>query len=192
MHFIRRDILIVTGGVIPPQDYDFLYKSGVTEIFGPGEQSAKYIHSTLQDPWRLVVRNPIANCLTFCRNQNHRCSDQDRRLSFEKRRCIREKSHELNEAEFFQVLVLLALDCEHCPLRWSLNDCDGTSSAVSCEPQDEYMGYRSGAEQKNTCSTAKCQLQGGSTESCVSFVVLDTSHQQHSDVSVRYFSGASS
>lgn len=27
---------MVTGGVIPPQDYDALYKSGVTLIFGPG------------------------------------------------------------------------------------------------------------------------------------------------------------
>jgi len=26
----------VVGGVIPPQDYDFLFKAGVSEIFGPG------------------------------------------------------------------------------------------------------------------------------------------------------------
>lgn len=32
----RDDILIVAGGVIPPQDYDFLYKNGAVEIFGPG------------------------------------------------------------------------------------------------------------------------------------------------------------
>lgn len=32
----RPDILIVAGGVIPPQDYDFLYKAGVSFIFGPG------------------------------------------------------------------------------------------------------------------------------------------------------------
>jgi methylmalonyl-CoA mutase len=30
------DILVVTGGVIPPGDYDFLYKSGAKCIFGPG------------------------------------------------------------------------------------------------------------------------------------------------------------
>jgi len=30
------DIVIIAGGVIPPQDYDFLYKAGVSEIFGPG------------------------------------------------------------------------------------------------------------------------------------------------------------
>jgi methylmalonyl-CoA mutase len=32
----RDDILVVVGGVIPPQDYAFLYKSGVAGIFGPG------------------------------------------------------------------------------------------------------------------------------------------------------------
>ena len=30
------DIAVVCGGVIPAQDYDFLYKAGVAEIFGPG------------------------------------------------------------------------------------------------------------------------------------------------------------
>ena len=32
----REDISVVVGGVIPPQDYDFLHKSGVVGIFGPG------------------------------------------------------------------------------------------------------------------------------------------------------------
>ena len=32
----REDILVVVGGVIPAQDYDFLYKEGVAGIFGPG------------------------------------------------------------------------------------------------------------------------------------------------------------
>lgn len=32
----REDILVVTGGVIPPQDYPFLYECGVSSIFGPG------------------------------------------------------------------------------------------------------------------------------------------------------------
>jgi methylmalonyl-CoA mutase len=30
------DILVVCGGVIPPKDYDFLKKAGVSAIFGPG------------------------------------------------------------------------------------------------------------------------------------------------------------
>ena len=32
----RDDILIIVGGVIPPQDYDELRKSGAVAIFGPG------------------------------------------------------------------------------------------------------------------------------------------------------------
>jgi len=32
----REDIIVVAGGVIPKQDYDFLYDSGVTAVFGPG------------------------------------------------------------------------------------------------------------------------------------------------------------
>ncbi|MES2678623.1 MAG: methylmalonyl-CoA mutase [Bacteroidota bacterium] len=34
--FGRDDIMVVAGGVIPQQDYDFLFKAGVTSIFGPG------------------------------------------------------------------------------------------------------------------------------------------------------------
>ena len=32
----REDIMVVVGGVIPPQDYDALYKAGAVAIFGPG------------------------------------------------------------------------------------------------------------------------------------------------------------
>jgi methylmalonyl-CoA mutase len=32
----REDIMVIVGGVIPPQDYDFLHKAGVVAIFGPG------------------------------------------------------------------------------------------------------------------------------------------------------------
>ena len=32
----REDIMVVVGGVIPPQDYDFLFQSGAACIFGPG------------------------------------------------------------------------------------------------------------------------------------------------------------
>ena len=37
----REDIVVFAGGVIPPQDYDFLYKAGVAAIFGPGTPVAK-------------------------------------------------------------------------------------------------------------------------------------------------------
>jgi len=32
----RDDIQIVVGGVIPPQDYDFLREHGAAAVFGPG------------------------------------------------------------------------------------------------------------------------------------------------------------
>lgn len=34
----REDILVIAGGVIPEQDYDYLYKQGVALIFGPGTE----------------------------------------------------------------------------------------------------------------------------------------------------------
>jgi methylmalonyl-CoA mutase len=37
----REDIKIVVGGVIPQQDYDYLYKQGVLSIFGPGTVISK-------------------------------------------------------------------------------------------------------------------------------------------------------
>ena len=36
----REDIMVIAGGVIPAQDYDFLYKAGVAAIFGPGTSVA--------------------------------------------------------------------------------------------------------------------------------------------------------
>ena len=32
----REDIMVVVGGVIPPQDYEFLKKNGAAAVFGPG------------------------------------------------------------------------------------------------------------------------------------------------------------
>jgi methylmalonyl-CoA mutase len=32
----RDDILVIAGGVIPQQDYDYLYNAGVSGVFGPG------------------------------------------------------------------------------------------------------------------------------------------------------------
>ena len=44
----REDILVVCGGVIPKQDYDFLYNVGVSAIFGPGTIIAKAAIEILQ------------------------------------------------------------------------------------------------------------------------------------------------
>jgi methylmalonyl-CoA mutase len=32
----REDIIVIVGGVIPAQDYEFLYEHGAAAIFGPG------------------------------------------------------------------------------------------------------------------------------------------------------------
>ena len=45
----REDIKVVVGGVIPGQDYDFLYKAGVSGIFGPGTVIAKAAQEMLED-----------------------------------------------------------------------------------------------------------------------------------------------
>ena len=32
----REDIMVIVGGVIPKQDYDFLFQAGAEAVFGPG------------------------------------------------------------------------------------------------------------------------------------------------------------
>ena len=44
----RPDIMVVAGGVIPAQDYDFLYKAGVAAIFGPGTPVAYSAKTMMQ------------------------------------------------------------------------------------------------------------------------------------------------
>jgi methylmalonyl-CoA mutase len=34
----REDILVIAGGVIPQQDYDYLYERGICAVFGPGSK----------------------------------------------------------------------------------------------------------------------------------------------------------
>ena len=44
----RGDIMVIVGGVIPPQDYDFLFELGVLGVFGPGTIIAKAAIEILQ------------------------------------------------------------------------------------------------------------------------------------------------
>ena len=44
----REDIIVIAGGVIPAQDYDFLYKAGGAAIFGPGTSVAKAASTLLE------------------------------------------------------------------------------------------------------------------------------------------------
>lgn len=44
----REDILVIVGGVIPSQDYDYLFEKGVAGIFGPGTVIAKAAANILE------------------------------------------------------------------------------------------------------------------------------------------------
>jgi methylmalonyl-CoA mutase len=44
----REDILVIAGGVIPPQDYQVLYDAGVAAIFGPGTSVSKAAKQILE------------------------------------------------------------------------------------------------------------------------------------------------
>jgi methylmalonyl-CoA mutase len=50
----REDILVVAGGVIPQQDYDFLYNAGVDFIFGPGTVISRSAQEILH---KLIEKN---------------------------------------------------------------------------------------------------------------------------------------
>lgn len=43
------EALVVAGGVIPPQDYEFLHKEGVTSVFGPGTRIPAAARSVISD-----------------------------------------------------------------------------------------------------------------------------------------------
>ena len=44
----REDIMVIAGGVIPPQDYQYLFDAGVVGVFGPGTKIAKAAIEILQ------------------------------------------------------------------------------------------------------------------------------------------------
>ena len=44
----REDILVIAGGVIPAQDYTFLYDAGVAAIFGPGTSVSRAARQILE------------------------------------------------------------------------------------------------------------------------------------------------
>jgi methylmalonyl-CoA mutase len=56
--FRRDDILVVVGGVIPPQDYEFLLHCGVAAIFGPGTQIPAAAQRILRALSRSLVGGP--------------------------------------------------------------------------------------------------------------------------------------
>jgi methylmalonyl-CoA mutase len=44
----REDIMVIAGGVIPQQDYDFLFKAGVFGVYGPGTKISKAAQEILK------------------------------------------------------------------------------------------------------------------------------------------------
>ena len=44
----RSDIMVIAGGVIPARDYEFLYKSGISGVFGPGTVIAQAAREILK------------------------------------------------------------------------------------------------------------------------------------------------
>ncbi|WP_101756991.1 methylmalonyl-CoA mutase [Oceanicoccus sp. KOV_DT_Chl] len=51
-----NDIIVVAGGVIPKQDYDYLYKAGVKGIFGPGTKiplAARGVLDSINEAYKL-------------------------------------------------------------------------------------------------------------------------------------------
>ena len=55
----KKDMIIVTGGVIPPCDYQFLKDIGVSSIFGPGTSvvdaaNTRYIRGKILKKWRIL------------------------------------------------------------------------------------------------------------------------------------------
>jgi methylmalonyl-CoA mutase len=60
----RDDIMIVVGGVIPPQDYDELYRVGASAIFGPGTvitKAARKLLASLEDRLGYGAEQPSAS-----------------------------------------------------------------------------------------------------------------------------------
>lgn len=52
----REDIMIVVGGVIPSQDYEFLYNNGAKEIFGPGTVITEAAEKIIKDLMEKVIQ----------------------------------------------------------------------------------------------------------------------------------------
>ena len=44
----REDIMVIVGGVIPQQDYDYLFDTGAVGVFGPGTKISKAAQEILE------------------------------------------------------------------------------------------------------------------------------------------------
>jgi methylmalonyl-CoA mutase len=60
----RDDIMIVAGGVIPPEDYEALYKAGASAVFGPGtviSEAAVSLIRELAERLGISLEEPVAS-----------------------------------------------------------------------------------------------------------------------------------
>ena len=76
----RDDIMIVVGGVVPPQDYDALTKAGAEAIFPPGTviaEAAEELIAKLNAAWGMASRRPSSASTSATRSttstQRHQC-----------------------------------------------------------------------------------------------------------------------
>jgi methylmalonyl-CoA mutase len=53
----REDIIVIAGGVIPKQDYDFLYEKGVFKVFGPGVKITDSSKEILEELIKIYSEN---------------------------------------------------------------------------------------------------------------------------------------
>ncbi|WP_411830711.1 methylmalonyl-CoA mutase [Peribacillus frigoritolerans] len=56
----REDIIVIVGGVIPAQDYDYLMENGATAIFGPGTVIPQAAKKVLQEIYNRLGYEEVA------------------------------------------------------------------------------------------------------------------------------------
>ncbi|WP_431029891.1 methylmalonyl-CoA mutase [Lysinibacillus sp. LZ02] len=57
----REDIIVICGGVIPAQDYDFLYEAGAKAIFGPGTVLPVAAQKLIEEIYKQLGYEEVAN-----------------------------------------------------------------------------------------------------------------------------------
>ena len=57
----REDIIVICGGVIPAQDYDFLYEAGAKAIFGPGTVIPVAAQKLIEEIYKQLGYEEVAN-----------------------------------------------------------------------------------------------------------------------------------
>ncbi|MGW8424766.1 methylmalonyl-CoA mutase [Peribacillus simplex] len=57
----REDIIVIVGGVIPAQDYDYLMENGATAIFGPGTVIPQAAKKVLQEIYNRLGYEEVAH-----------------------------------------------------------------------------------------------------------------------------------